>query len=314
MAQRRESKNQAPEQPERNRWTQVLEWLAEHVPQSTGNPIFSLAGLIEGKDTDYDRPYREQYFFPEEDILPRTSERPTGAEGTEGMWRRSAVNYPDVTITESIVPGPRGSGRPAIEYVNPGHPLQRDFSEVPWREKPLHALTRGFQLALLPWHEGTRDALMRRLTSAHGSGRSQEPPNPYIPWKAHEKPGDPHYGRAVEIPSGNEIGRDLADLFGLGQHTRSIGRDPTTGEPYLSVYDVWDFENYAQNRPSFGPSLVENIMSKVPGEAFNIYDRIPLEELPGPPDPSRDEIARYRFKDHPSRHLTIGPPRRRARR
>ena len=56
---------------------------------------------------------------------------------------------------------------------------------------------------------------------------------------------------------------------GLGHYTGSIGKN-ASGDPFLSIYDKWDFES-----PVIGP-LVERLMGKV-GQGFHIYDRYPLQ-------------------------------------
>lgn len=274
-------------------YNEFLQWLATFAsPKSTANPIFRTADWMTGLDTDTDKPFREQYFNPSEDRLPRTTDRPTGAEGKGGVWRRSGINYPDVPITESLHSTFPGSNRQEQYVIHPDESFRNRTS----------ALLGGREYKTVG--SGV-------TSTAHGTSLMQgSPPNPNVPWLAHAKEGDPHYARGVEIPaaSNTEAERgvpgwpNLDALTGLGQHTRSVGKDPKTGEPYLSVYDVWDFEDYGKNRPGMGPTewLAANIMPGL-GEGFNIYDRIPLEVLAGPPDFSKDEIARYRFKHHPDR-------------
>jgi hypothetical protein len=257
--------------------TKILQWLAEHVPlTSTGSPVTK--ALFGG---DPDKPFREQYFNPSEDRLPRTADRPTGAKGRPGVWRRSGIDYPDVTITESLFPTTPGAARQEFTVAHPDEAQRKGLSGA-----------MGYHSYGVP-------------VAAHGESVNQgSPPNPNIPWS------DSHRYRGVEIPAASRTEAERAApgwpnldaLSGLGQHTRSIGKDPKTGEPYLSVFDVWDFEDYGKNRPGSGPteSLIEAIMPRL-GEGFNVYDRMPLEELAGPPDPSKDEIARYRFKHHPDR-------------
>jgi hypothetical protein len=261
------------------------EWLRENIDWDKFIGINRIGNQTGGELREMDAPFRKQYFTPEEDLLPRTSDRPTGSEGIDGVWRRSNIDYPDLPITESIQ-------------------------------------HRGSWL-------GNRNALPTRKPSAHG-GINPKPLNPYVPWEAHENPGDPHYGRAIEIPGDsddvdelrgwgimkhgtvsvdgplvtNEFGTGwvpLLDLGGLGVSTRTVGKDPETGEPYLSVFDKWDFGNYDKNRPPLSPFAmdVEGIMSALPGEPYNIYDRMPLEQLAGPLE--EGDIARYRFKHHPDR-------------
>jgi len=56
---------------------------------------------------------------------------------------------------------------------------------------------------------------------------------------------------------------DIGTRLGLGTATRSLGLDET-GNPYLSVYDAWDFEDPADKYLTKG------------GTPFNVYDRFPI--------------------------------------
>ena len=55
---------------------------------------------------------------------------------------------------------------------------------------------------------------------------------------------------------------------GLGHYTASVAKG-TSGQPFLSVYDKWDFES-----PVISP-LMKSIMDKV-GKGFHLYERYPL--------------------------------------
>lgn len=60
---------------------------------------------------------------------------------------------------------------------------------------------------------------------------------------------------------------------GLGHYTASVGKG-TSGRPFLSVYDKWDFES-----PVVSP-LMKAMMSRA-GKGFHVYERYPLTRRDG---------------------------------
>jgi len=71
------------------------------------------------------------------------------------------------------------------------------------------------------------------------------------------------HGSAINIPL-------LTNSMGLGEGTVSIGKDPKTNQPYMSIFDSWDFDE-----PGSGFEWTSQLRKS--GVPFNIYDRIPLK-------------------------------------
>jgi hypothetical protein len=64
---------------------------------------------------------------------------------------------------------------------------------------------------------------------------------------------------------------------GLGHSTYSAALDET-GNPYVSVFDSWDFDQQGNSGQGTGviDSLSRAIMKKL-GKPYNVYERFPLE-------------------------------------
>ncbi|MFH2030895.1 MAG: hypothetical protein ABIJ40_09820, partial [Bacteroidota bacterium] len=73
-------------------------------------------------------------------------------------------------------------------------------------------------------------------------------------------------------------------FFNVGKNTTSFGYDKEKGEPYISLYDIWDFSNktgdYTKSYDTDNMDWQRSLMEKI-GKPFGFYDRIYFSELKG---------------------------------
>ena len=114
----------------------------------------------------------------------------------------------------------------------------------------------------LPWYRPTNSPIDNIMT------QSARPIGNNIP-------------RTTAIAQGDVSAMKVGDILplrtptvpGLGHMTASVGKGHT-GEPYLSVYDKWDFGSSPVIQP-----LVGALMERA-GSGFHVYERYPLSKRP----------------------------------
>lgn len=95
----------------------------------------------------------------------------------------------------------------------------------------------------------------------------------------------PRKDGSLEPPTTSELRNKLGMLeWGMGHNTKSIGVD-NNGQPYLSIYDLWDFDS-----PVLG-NLAQALLKRT-GQPYAIYDRYPIERSWEEPN----KTVHYKFK------------------
>lgn len=121
------------------------------------------------------------------------------------------------------------------------------------------------------------------LPSLRGSGTKEDLPwfspaaNPYDPSSdvglMRVRRSLPRAEEIDALQQGAAITMPNRPIPGLGRYRASVGKG-SSGNPYLSVYDKWDFES-----PVVSP-LMQSLMDRV-GKGFHVYERYPLTKDAG---------------------------------